>query len=78
MAARWQHWSQIKARLLWLVENAFSQIKTQQAASGTSVATYELMVPHWAATLELREKFFCFEFLTRRNHKRILVTIHYS
>ena len=37
---RWQHLSRIKARLLWLVENVFSPIKTQQATSGTSAATY--------------------------------------
>ena len=39
---RWQCLSQIKARLLWLVENAFSPTKTQQAISGTSAATYKL------------------------------------
>ena len=46
--ARWQHLSQIKAGLLWLVENVFSTIKTQQATSGTNAATYKLMEPHWA------------------------------
>ena len=45
---RWQHLSQIKARLLWLVENVFSPIKTQQATSGTSAATNKLMEPHWS------------------------------
>ena len=44
---RWQHLSRIKARLLWLAENAISPIKTHQAASGTSAATYKLMEPHW-------------------------------
>ena len=44
---RWQHLSRIKARLYWLVENDFFPIKTQQATSGTSAATYELMEPHW-------------------------------
>ena len=43
---RGQHLSPIKARLLWLVENVFSPIKMQQATSGTSAATYELMEPH--------------------------------
>ena len=43
---RWQHLSQIKARLLWLVKNVFSTIKTQQATSGTCAATYKLMEPH--------------------------------
>ena len=32
--------------LLRLVENVFSPIKTQQAKSGTSAATYELAEPH--------------------------------
>ena len=45
--ARWQHLSQIKATLLWPVENVFSPIKTQQATSGTNAATYKLMEPHW-------------------------------
>ena len=40
---RWQHLSQIKDRLFWPVENVFSFTKTQQAKSGTSVATYKLM-----------------------------------
>ena len=43
---RWQHLSQIKARLLWLVENVFFLMKTQQAISGTSAATCQLMEPH--------------------------------
>ena len=48
--AREQHLSQIKARLLRLVENVFSPIKMQQATSGTNAATYTLMEPHcWAA-----------------------------
>ena len=45
--ARWQHLSQIKARLFWLVENVFFPMKTQQAISGTSAATCQLMEPHW-------------------------------
>ena len=44
---RGQHLSQIKARLLWLVENVLSPIKTQQPKSGTSAATYRLMEPQW-------------------------------
>ena len=38
---KWQHLSRIKARLLWLVEIFFSPIKTQQATTGTSAATYK-------------------------------------
>ena len=41
---RWQHLSRIKARLLWLAENVISPIKTQQATSGTSAATYKVML----------------------------------
>ena len=44
---RGQHLSQIKARLLWLVENVISQIKTQQAISRTSAATDKLMETLW-------------------------------
>ena len=51
---RWQHLSRIKARLLWLVENVFSPIKMQQATSGTSAATYELMEPHCTIILWVR------------------------
>ena len=40
--ARWQ---QIKARLFWLAENVVLPMKTQQAISGTSAATYKLMEP---------------------------------
>ena len=42
---RWQHLFRIKARLLWLAENVISPIKTQQATSGTSAATYKVMEP---------------------------------
>ena len=42
----WQHLSQIKARLFWIVENVFFLMKTQQALSGTSAATCKLMEPH--------------------------------
>ena len=48
---RWQHLSQIKAILLWLDENVFSPIKTQQATSRTSAATYKLMEPHCGALI---------------------------
>ena len=44
---RWQHLSQIKAWLFWLVENIFFQLKTQQSKSGTCAATYKLMEHHW-------------------------------
>ena len=44
---RWQHLSQIKARLFWIVENVFFLMKTQQAISETSAATCKLMEPHW-------------------------------
>ena len=53
--AREQHLSQIKARLLWLDENVFSPIKTQQATSGTSAATYKLMEPHWLEAITSAE-----------------------
>ena len=43
---RRQQLSQRKARLLWLVENAFSPIAVQQLTSGTSAATHKLMEPH--------------------------------
>ena len=39
-------WAQVKARLFWLLENASSSIKMQQAKSGTSAATCKLMEPH--------------------------------
>ena len=32
---RWQHLSQIKARLFWLIENVFFLIKTQQVCAAT-------------------------------------------
>ena len=47
---RWQHLSQIKARLFWIVENVFFLMKTQQAISGTSAATCKLMESHWIPT----------------------------
>ena len=37
--------AQIKTRLLRLVENVFSPIKTQQATSATRATTYKLMKP---------------------------------
>ena len=43
---RWQHLSQIKARLFWLVENIFFQLKMLQAKTGTGTAPYDLMEPH--------------------------------
>ena len=36
----WQHLSQIKARLFWLVVNIFFQLETLQAKSWTSATTY--------------------------------------
>ena len=44
---RWQHLTQIKAGLFWLVENVFSLIKTQQAKSRTSAVTDKLMEPRF-------------------------------
>ena len=48
---RWQHLSQIKVMLLWLDENVFSLIKTQQATYRTSAAAYKLMEPHCGALI---------------------------
>ena len=55
---RWQHLSRIKARLFWLAKNVFSPIQMQQATSGTSAATYELMEPHLLMTFNVRGTFF--------------------
>ena len=44
---RWQHLSQIKARLFWLVENVFFQMKTILAIAETSSENYKLMEPHY-------------------------------
>ena len=47
---RWQHLSQMKARLLWLVKKNFFQLKTLQAKSRISAATYDLMETHGGAS----------------------------
>ena len=36
-----------KIKMLLLVENDFSRVKTQQATSVTCAATYKLMEPHY-------------------------------
>ena len=52
---RWQHLSQIKARLFWLVENIFFQLKTLLAKSGTSAATYDLMEPQGSESSKISD-----------------------
>ena len=55
----WQHLCRIKARLLWLLEKVFPPIKTQQATSGTSAATYKVMEPHWYSMQDTAHLTFC-------------------